>query len=248
MSDIYSAPSASLTETVTATGYGSLERGIAGDYQFSIGDTLSEAWAKTKGAKTAILIGCVIYFAILIGISMVLGIVSVIGSFFGSVGAIGVQVLSQLITTAISMPMAAGLMIMGIQRSVNAPISSGAVLHYFPQILSLLLLVILMYLMIAVGLVLLVIPGIYLMVSYYLAIPLLIEKNLGPWQALEASRKAISKRWFAIFGFFIVLTLINLVAMIPLLIGLIWTVPMSVIAMGILYRNIFGVEPTTLNT
>jgi uncharacterized membrane protein len=103
-----------------------------------------------------------------------------------------------------------------------------------------------MYLLIAIGFVLLIIPGIYLMVSYYLALPLLIEKDLGVWQALETSRKAVSKRWFAIFGLFLLLGLINFATVFTLFIGMIWTVPMSVIAFGILYRNVFGIEAATL--
>ncbi|MET0378609.1 MAG: hypothetical protein ABW049_06395 [Spongiibacteraceae bacterium] len=248
MSDIHSAPPAPLTETIAE--YGSLERGIAGDYQFSIGATLSEAWAKTKGAKTPILVACLIYFAILIGVSMVLGIVGGFGAASGAIdagSAIGLQVITQIVITAISMPMMAGVVIIGIQRSVNAPISAGTVLNYFPKILPLLLLSILMYLMIVIGFVLLIIPGIYLMISYYLATPLLVEKNLGAWQALEASRKATTKRWFAIFGLFLLLGLINFATVFTLFIGLIWTIPMSVIAFGILYRNIFGIEPATLN-
>ena len=53
-------------------------------------------------------------------------------------------------------------------------------------------------------------------------------------------------RWFPIAGFCLVLMLINAVAAIPLGIGLIWTVPFSVIACGVLYRRIFGCEPETL--
>ncbi|MGB0361170.1 MAG: hypothetical protein ACPGEF_07175, partial [Endozoicomonas sp.] len=73
-----------------------------------------------------------------------------------------------------------------------------------------------------------------------LAIPLMVDKGLTPWKAMEASRKAISKRWFTVFGLIIVISFLNLVAMIPLGLGLIWTIPMSSIAFGILYRNIFG--------
>ncbi len=84
--------------------------------------------------------------------------------------------------------------------------------------------------------------------GYYLAFPLIVDKNLGPWEALEASRKAVGKRWFAVFGFAFLLGLINMVAMIPMGIGLVWSVPLSVIAFGILYRNVFGCEAETLGS
>ena len=63
-----------------------------------------------------------------------------------------------------------------------------------------------------------------------LAIPLIVERGLSPWQAMEASRKAITQHWFKVFGLF-------------LLLGLIWTIPLFVMVMGVLYRTIFGVLP-----
>ena len=51
MSDIYAAPMAALKESVLLEGYGSLERAVSGDYEFNVGDTIGEAWVKTKGAK-----------------------------------------------------------------------------------------------------------------------------------------------------------------------------------------------------
>ena len=41
----------SASDSNVANDYGSVERGTAGDYQFSIEDVLREAWAKTDGSK-----------------------------------------------------------------------------------------------------------------------------------------------------------------------------------------------------
>jgi hypothetical protein len=258
MSDIWSDPQglqpAPADKPDTAPQYGSLERGIAGDYRFSIGETLSEAWAKSNGAKLTIHIALLIYFVVAVGAMIVMGLLIGFGAITGaqdgpeSPGSmIGVQIISQIVSAAVFGPMGAGLFIIGLRRSVNAPVSAGTVLAYFSKILPILLMMILMYVLVLIGFVLFIIPGIYLSVAYYLALPLIVEKNLGPWEALEASRKAITKRWFAIFGLFVVLTLINLATVVTLFIGMIWTIPMSVIAFGILYRNIFGVEAATLN-
>ena len=102
---------------------------------------------------------------------------------------------------------------------------------------------ILMAVLIYIGFLLLLIPGFYLAIAYMLALPLAMERKLSPWEALEASRKAITQRWFKVFGLMLVLSLIMILSMIPLGIGLIWTFPMFIIAVGILYRTIFGVLP-----
>jgi uncharacterized membrane protein len=100
--------------------------------------------------------------------------------------------------------------------------------------------------MVLIGFVLLIIPGIYLAIAYYMAMPLVVEKGLSPWAAMEISRKTVSKRWFTMFFFGIVMMLILIVSAIPLGIGLIWTLPMAMIAYGVIYRNMFGIRNQTL--
>ena len=94
-----------------------------------------------------------------------------------------------------------------------------------------------------IGLCLLVLPGIYLLVAYWMALPLMLEKNLGIWEALEASRKAITHRWFLFFGISVVQILIFLLALVPLGLGLIWVIPMLLVMDGVLYRTVFGINP-----
>jgi len=47
--------------------------------------------------------------------------------------------------------------------------------------------------------ILLAIPGIYLSIAYGMTLPLLAFNELGAWQAMEASRKAITHHWWRIF-------------------------------------------------
>jgi uncharacterized membrane protein len=92
------------------------------------------------------------------------------------------------------------------------------------------------------GFALLIIPGIYLSIGYMMTYPLIMDKDLSPWEAMEASRKAIHHHWFQIFGLFFVMGLIFIASALPLGIGLFWSIPMGVIMTGIIYRTIFGTE------
>lgn len=249
MSNVYQTPESNLTNEGLAPGdYGSIEKAISGDYEFSIGSVLSEAWEKTSGAKWQIHLAFFYYFLVLIGLAIVLGIVSagLMAVSQDPAAVVTVQVVTQLVINLVGMPMIMGVVIMAIRRSVDAPMSAGTVFSYFSKTLSLFATMILIYLMVVIGLFLLVIPGIYLMISYYMAMPLVVEKGMSPWQAMETSRKAITHRWFSVFGFFIVMMIILIISMIPLGLGLIWTLPMLMIAFGILYRNMFGVEAETI--
>jgi uncharacterized membrane protein len=249
MENVYQAPKADLSIS-NAKPYtqGSLEKGIAGDYEFEMGKTLKEAWERTYGSKGTIWVSLILY-AVVVGITGV-----ILQNLLGykpenPLGSGWVTITAyQLIQNFVSLPLLAGFMMVAIKLVVNAPVKPTEVVMYFRKFLPLLGTMLLMYLLIAIGLLLLVLPGIYLMVAYGMALPLVVEKNLSPWQALEASRKAITHRWFSIFGFYLLLTLILVVSMIPLLIGLVWAVPLAMLAFGIVYRNIFGCEPDTAQT
>ncbi len=252
MTDIYKAPDASLSNEQLPGEYGSLEKGIAGDYEFNVGNTLTEAWEKTNGAKWTFNVAFALYFVAAFAIMFVANLVMI--PFFmnmdpnaGPGPIITASVIQQLVMNLLLMPIAMGLFMLGIKRAVDAPIVASSIFGYFSKMLTILGTLILVYVMVTIGFLLLVIPGIYLSIAYMMALPLVVEKGLSPWAAMEASRKAITKRWFSFLGFFILMTIIIFISMLPLGIGLIWTMPMMMIAFGIIYRNMFGCEASTIN-
>jgi hypothetical protein len=57
-----------------------------------------------------------------------------------------------------------------------------------------------------------VIPGIYLMVAWVFSVPLVADKRLEFWSAMELSRKVVNQVWFEILG-------LLLVAFLPVILG-----------------------------
>ncbi|MEI7824327.1 MAG: hypothetical protein WCI01_03435 [Chlorobiaceae bacterium] len=94
--------------------------------------------------------------------------------------------------------------------------------------------------LVGAGLMLLLIPGIYLAVSYLFATFFIIDYRMEFWQALETSRKIISKNWFAFFGFSFALFAINLLGMLAFGVGLLVTIPVTACAAAIAYKEIVG--------
>jgi len=237
----YQPPVAALEEPVVAseTAGGTLQDGIEGNYDFEIMDVIKEAWEKTYGFKgTLLAAGLVIFLIILVinfGVTFLVSSVGLEENFI-------VALINQLIFMAIMYPFMAGIIMLGIRRSVNLPINFSMAFGYFSYTLPLIIVAILMTILTTIGFILLIIPGLYLSFAYFLAIPLVVEKNLGPWQALESSRKAITHHWFKVFFTYILMGFIYMISIIPLGIGLIWTLPMMVNVSGILYRIMFGVE------
>ncbi len=102
-------------------------------------------------------------------------------------------------------------------------------------------------LLICIGMLLCLLPGIYLAVGYTFALPLVIDKKLDFWAAMEVSRRLVHKRWWAIFGLLIVLFLINMVGILACLVGWIVTAPISIAAVMYAYEDLFGPVRTALN-
>ena len=251
MSDIYSTPNASLVQASGDNNYGSIEKALAGDYTLDIGAILSEAWAKTNGCKWTFQIALSIYLVIVL---LALGVSALINTLIGFdaseasiISSIGMQLPSQVLYMALTTPAFTGLSLLGLRRAAEAPIRAGQILNYYSKIVPLVLTAVITTLLMVVGYLALILPGIYLSVAFLFAPLLVAEKGMNPLEAINTSRKAVSKKWFAMFGLGITIALINVLGAIPLGIGLIWTVPMSMIAMGIAYRDMFGCEAATLS-
>lgn len=240
----YAAPASNLQQP-TGDQVPSIEEALARGYDFSIGELISESWNRVKGTKGIIIGGFLVFYVVLMLATLILGgVIGIFGAlsenlFLAFVG----EIVISLLASALAYPFMAGINMVGIRRAADQPISFNEIFSHFGRTVPLVITAVVMMLLIYLGMFLLLIPGIYLGVAYLLAIPLVVERGLSPWQALEASRKAITQHWFKVFGLFLLLGLIVMVSAIPLGIGLVWTIPLMVIAMGVLYRTIFGVLP-----
>ena len=220
---------------------GTLEGGVAGAYDFKIGAVLGEAWRKTKGLKGAFWAAAILIYLLVFGVSFVLGILLGLAGDDPMASALG-QLVVQLVLMALIYPFMTGLIMLAVRRSVDLPVSYTMAFGFMDRTGPILLAAILMTLLTFIGFLLLFLPGIYLSLAYALTLPLIAEKGLGAWRAMEASRRAITRHWFKFFGLLFVMALIVTISAIPLGIGLIWTYPMMMNVLGIVYREAFGVE------
>lgn len=109
----------------------------------------------------------------------------------------------------------------------------------FDRFIELLIGVVVMAVMIAVGFVLLVIPGFFLMVALILAPYFIYYEGQGFWESITGSRKVIQKRWLSVFIFILLLGLINALGTLVFYVGLFFTMPVTGIAMYLAYQDIF---------
>jgi uncharacterized protein (DUF983 family) len=233
-----------LKEGATARESGGIEAGIAGNYNLVIGEVVSESWAKVSGTKGAAF-GAV---ALMYIISLV--VVGVGGALVAMLGIdennVGLFIVSQLFVQLLYMVtlwvFSAGVIMIGVRRAADQPFGFSMLFDGFSKVGTVIAAMLLQTVLITLGFALLIIPGIYLSIAYALTLPLIMEKGLSPWEALETSRKAIHHCWFQVFGLYLLMGLIFMAGSITLGIGLIWVIPMSLIMLGIVYRIVFGID------
>ena len=93
------------------------------------------------------------------------------------------------------------------------------------------------------GTILLIIPGIIWAIKYSLCYYFVIDKGLGPVQAIKASgRTTMGVKW-ELFGFYILCGLINLLGVLCLLVGIFATYPTVIVATALVYRQLIAQTP-----
>lgn len=204
--------------------------------KFSAGQALSEAWDLTRGVKAPIWGGLLITYGVsLMLIKVLTALTAITGAGEGAL----LNVIGRMISSALSVLFTAGLMFMGIKRATGREVVWKDVFSGFDVTGKVLIASLLQGVLVLIGFMLLVLPGIYLMMGYMLTLPLIIDKKMSPWQAMETSRKAIHTVWWKVFGLYFIILLVVGISAIPLGIGLIWTAPMSVILCGVVYAYLF---------
>jgi hypothetical protein len=117
----------------------------------------------------------------------------------------------------ISGPLYGGLFLVLLHRMRNQPAKVGEVFDGFRlDFVQLMLVGLVSTLLQKIGFCLCILPGIYLLVAWQFGIPLVADKKLEFWSALELSRKVATRVWFQVLALLIVtllpFLLINLFA------------------------------------
>ncbi len=201
---------------VGAVDAAALARGIlTRDYRLEIGSCISRSWALVMR-----------HFWLIVGASFVLSLIeSAVGLLAGvCVGGFYFMVLK---------------LIRG-QRAEFGDAFAGFTLAF----LQLFLAGLVPGLLAAVGLLFCILPGIYLMVAWVFVFPLVIDKKLGFWEAMELSRKVVTRHWWVLFGLLLVNVLVILLGLLACCVGVYIAQPVAFGALAYAYEDIFGAKST----
>ncbi len=141
----------------------------------------------------------------------------------------------------VSGPLIAGFYIVAHKVDKKEPYDFGTFFKGFDFFVPLLLYSLISGIFIVLGFIALLIPGIYLAVAYTFAPLFIVFGKTEFWDGMEYSRRLITRKWWNIFGFILLLVLINIAGALVFLVGLLFTIPLTYCSIYVAFDDIFGV-------
>jgi hypothetical protein len=207
---------------------------------------LKEAWRLTKGFKGMAWASMIVVGLITGVASAILGFATVSPSEYQMAGDFVMQYVTSawqgLVLLPLSAPLQAGVLMLAVRRIQGHDTEFGSVFSYFPKMLPLTLAGVIVALITYAGLALLIIPGIFLSTCLMFVQILVVDRNIGPIEAVKLSLSVVKGRFWHVFGTMFVAGCFVLLSVLPLGIGLIWSLPWMYLVMAVMYRSLFGVQ------
>lgn len=86
----------------------------------------------------------------------------------------------------------------------------------------------------------LMLPGIYLAIAWMFTLPLVMDKHLDFWSAMELSRKVVTKHWFKFLGLALVLMMLAFCGVLLFVFGIFVMSPLILASLMYAYEDVFG--------
>jgi len=224
--------------------------------ELPVWDTINAAWEKTYGAKATFWGAILVLAAIMFGIGVLEGITA---KWWGISG------LFQLLGNIIGYFLQLGLVYIGITRAKDMPINYKLMFTTFDlqlalRLIGLYILQTLIFLIpIAIGaigvyvymmgssattfiggliFVISIIATIVVAIRLSLGMAFVLDTREGPVAAIKHSLTATDHNFWNLLGIFLLQFLIIIISIIPLGIGLIWSIPFVLINYGVIYKTL----------
>lgn len=232
-----------------------------GHYQLPVIDTLSDAWNKVYGAKSTIWAAFGLYILIMIGTGVIVAILKMISPGLSTVVNIVLQIYLSLAMFGLyyigymrskDAPINFKMLFRGVEEPRRSVKLVLALLLTYLILLPPIVLAVLAgmgaamggadssLIKIFVGLIYIVCitATLFLLIRVSLAILFVLDRDVGPVEAVKLSFRATKRNVQAIISIYILSCLIVMISAIPLGIGLIWTMPFIYIVTGTVYKRL----------
>jgi len=132
----------------------------------------------------------------------------------------------------------AGLYVMIIRLDAGESVALGNLADGLPRFVPLLVASVVISLLVTLGLMLLVLPGIYLAVAWGFTTLNIIDRDMDFWPAMEDSRRTITAHFLPYFGLVLIMLVLVALGSLPLGLGLLVAIPVCLGAQYRFYRRL----------
>jgi uncharacterized membrane protein len=99
-----------------------------------------------------------------------------------------------------------------------------------------------------VGLIFCIIPGLVVAAACQFTYLFIVDKRMDFWPAMQASHEVVKQDYFGFTMFLIALGLLNFAGVICCVVGLLVTIPVTLAAVTVAYKEIVGFDQRTMQT
>ncbi len=146
-----------------------------------------------------------------------------------------------LIDTLFSGVIGAGSLYYTLLKARGQPAELGDAFAGFTRaFLTLLVIAIVKGLLVTLGVLCLILPGIYLAVAYSFTALVAVDKRLGFWETMELSRRVVTRNWWPVFALCLLAIPVLLVGVLALGVGIFVAIPLIVGAFVYAYEDLFS--------
>lgn len=202
------------------------------------GEAVSFAWQRIKADPGTVL------GALIVGM-IVSNIVNSIGNGVQQFDpdSLGVQIVSgglSLVNFVVSSFMMGGMTLFALKVARGQPYEFGDIFKGGPYFGAVLVANLLMGLGIGLGLILLIVPGIFLALAWSLTVPIAVDRNIGPIEAMKESWQLTNGHKGNIFLFGLLMVALVFVGLLACCVGVLVVAPIGQIALAYIYLRISG--------
>jgi predicted Ser/Thr protein kinase len=141
----------------------------------------------------------------------------------------------------VSGPLMAGLYFYFLQKIRGQPVTiETAFAGFSRRFLHLFLGSFVSLLLTGLGFLCLILPGIYLWIAWTFTLPLIMDRRLDFWSAMELSRKMVTRHWWKLFGFVLLLGLLHVAGFLVFCLGILIAAPIATASLMYAYEDMFG--------
>jgi hypothetical protein len=135
-------------------------------------------------------------------------------------------------------PLVAGFYLVANRMSQGEYVDFQNFFDGFKYMLPLIVVNLITAIFILCGIILFILPGIYLGVGYLFSLLFVLFGGFDFWTAMEISRKLVHTNWWKFFAFVLVLLLINIGGFLCLVVGLLVTIPLTYLSVYVLFEEL----------